>query len=208
MLVLKDGTRVPGATTILKLLDKSFLIKWANKLGKQNIDVEDYVQHSAKSGELIHKIIESHLTKTPLDISEYSDEELSVAEQAFNRYLSWEEQHTLEEVEIEKELVSEAYKFGGLLDIYCKLDGEYTVIDLKTSKSIGSEQLLQVSSYEQLLRENNLKVDKMMIINVGKLADSKLQIEELSTQDSSKYFKMFKALVDVYYAKKELDWKG
>lgn len=204
-LKLKDGTVVPGATTILKLLDKPFLVKWANKLGKQGIDVETYVNATAKTGELVHKIIESHLTKTPVELNDYSEEEIRLAELAFDRYMSWESQHILEEVEIEKEVVSEIYRYGGFIDIYCKLDGEYTVIDIKTSKLISDEQYLQISSYEQLLRENNYKVDKIMILNLGKLEDSVLQIGELSLGKASKYFKVFKTLVDVYYAKKELE---
>lgn len=72
---------------------------------------------------MIHNIIESHLLKQELDISQYTNEELELGDEAYLRYISWENEHTLEEIEVEKELVSETYKFGGILDIYCKLDG-------------------------------------------------------------------------------------
>ena len=204
---LSNGTPVPGSTTILKQLDKPFLVKWANKLGKEGKDVTEYVNNSAKLGTLIHSIVESHLLKQEIDVSNYTDDELTLAELAFGRYMAWENQHTIENVEVEKVLVSETYKYGGSIDIYCKLDGVYTVIDLKTSKSVSLDQEIQVSSYEQLVRENNLLVDRLLIVNLGKEATSKLNVVEIARDKSSKYFKLFKQLLDVYYTKKEIGWK-
>lgn len=206
-LKLSDGTPVPGSTTILKQLDKPFLVKWANKLGKEGKDVTEYVNNSAKLGTLIHSIVESHLLKQEIDVSNYTDDELTLAELAFGRYMAWENQHTIENVEVEKVLVSETYKYGGSIDIYCKLDGVYTVIDLKTSKSVSLDQEIQVSSYEQLVRENDLLVDRLLIVNLGKEATSKLNVVEITRNKSSKYFKLFKQLLDVYYTKKEIGWK-
>jgi len=206
MLRLKDGTIVPGATTIVGQLDKPFLISWANRLGKEGKDVEEYKKQKAKLGTLIHNIIQSHLLQRELDVSAYNDDELSCGDKAYFRYLEWEKQHTIEEVEVEKELVSELYKYGGYLDLYCKLDGKYTVIDIKTSKSISIDQEIQVSSYAQLLMENNLPIDNIMILNLGKEDNSKLQVKEISNGDMIKYFKMFTKLLDVYYTKKEIGW--
>ena len=206
MLRLKDGTIVPGATTIVGQLDKPFLVSWANRLGKEGKDVAEYTKQKAKLGTLIHTIIQSHLLQRELDVSTYTDDELSCGDKAYFRYLEWEKQHTIEEVEIEKELVSELYKYGGYLDLYCKLDGKYTVIDIKTSKSISIDQEIQVSSYAQLLLENNLPIDNIMILNLGKEDNSKLQVKEISKGDMTKYFKMFTKLLDVYYTRKEIGW--
>ena len=206
-LQLKDGAFVPGATTILKLLDKPFLVKWANKLGKEGKDCDEVRDQAAQMGTLIHEIIQSHLTKTEITIDEkYTDDDIANAEKAFARYMEWEANHTIENVEIEKELVSETYRYGGYLDVYCKVDGYWSIIDIKTSKKIGTEQAIQVSAYEQLVRENNLPVDRLYIVNVGKLDNSKLEVMEIARDKSSKYFKLFKQLVDVYYTKKEIGW--
>lgn len=206
MLRLKDGTIVPGATTIVGQLDKPFLVSWANRLGKEGKDVAEYTKQKAKLGTLIHTIIQSHLLRRELDVSAYTDDELSCGDKAYLRYLEWEKQHTIEEVEIEKELVSELYKYGGYLDLYCKLDGKYTVIDIKTSKTISIDQEIQVSSYAQLLMENNLPIDNIMILNLGKEDNSKLQVKEINKGDMTKYFKMFTKLLDVYYTRKEIGW--
>ena len=102
-LQLKNGTYVPGSTTILGLLDKPFLVPWANKLGKQQIDVQEYVDQAAKQGELIHLILDSHIMKEEIDLDKYSDEEIRIGEEAFNRYMEWERNHTIEFPEVEKE---------------------------------------------------------------------------------------------------------
>ena len=207
-LKLKDGTRVPGATTIAGLLDKPFLVKWANKLGKQGIDVTEYVDNEAKKGTLIHMIIESHNTKQPVDLSEYSDEEINMASQVFyGHYMKWEELHKVEPIFSEYSMVSEEYKFGGIVDFYAILDGVYTVIDFKTSKSISNEHLLQVSSYVQLLKENGYQVDQLLILDVKKSIDTPLEEKYLTVEETLPYWEMFKHLIDVSWIKKKLKWE-
>ena len=207
-LKLKDGTRVPGATTIAGLLDKPFLIKWANKLGKQGIDVKEYVDNEARKGTLIHTIIESHNTKEPVDLANYTDEEIDNASKIFyQHYMGCENQHQVEPIFSEHSLVSEQYKFGGIIDFYAKLDGVYTVIDFKTSKSINNEHLLQVSSYVQLLKENGYQVDQLLILDVKKTLDTPLEEKYLTVDETSSYWEMFKHLIDVYWIKKELKWE-
>ena len=107
----------------------------------------------------------------------------------------------------EKDLVSEQYKFGGIIDFYAILDGKYTVIDFKTSKSISNEHLLQVSSYVQLLKENGYQVDRLLILDVKKDINLKLEEKYLTIEETESYWKLFKYLIDVYYAKKELNWE-
>lgn len=207
-LQLRSGKYVPGATTIVGQLDKPFLVTWANELGFARIDYKEFVDKKAKLGSLIHDIIQSHLLHTEIEIPPtITDDELALAEAAFYRYLEWEKDHTISDVEVEKGLVSETYQYGGYLDIYCKVDGVWTIIDIKTSSSINLEQQIQVSSYEQLVRENNLPVDCLLIINTGKDPSSELEIMEIARDRASKYFKLFKALVDVYYIKKEVEKK-
>lgn len=207
-LLLNDGTQVPGATTISGLLDKPFLVKWANKLGKQQIDVEQYVNRQKDIGKLIHSIVESHVTKTPVDLESYDDEDIKLGESVFFRnYMKWENEHTLELLDVEKTLVSHIYKFGGILDMYCILDGKHTVVDFKTSKSINLEQLLQVSSYVELLRENGLQVDQAVILDVYKEPKDSYLEKTMSVVDTFKYWELFEKLIDVYYLLKEIEKK-
>lgn len=104
-------------------------------------------------------------------------------------------------------MISEVHKYGGYLDLYCKVDGKYTVIDIKTSKSIGLEQKIQVSSYVQLLQENNLPIDRYIILNTGKQVGSQLQTYELNDGEIIKYLRVFNKLLELYYVRKEIGWE-
>lgn len=206
-LKLKDGTIVPGATTVVGLLDKSFLVKWANKLGLQGIEYQKYVDESARKGKLIHSILESHNAKHPVDLSEYTEDEINYLALVFRQhYLKWEQQHQLEPIFCEGSLVSEKYKFGGIIDMYCKLDGLYTVVDYKTSSSISKEHILQVSSYVELLKENNYPVDQLLILNIKKTMNDDLEVKYVNLEEASSYWEIFKHLLSIYWLKKDMKW--
>ena len=205
-LLLNDGTQVPGATTISGLLDKPFLVKWANKLGKQQIDVEEYTNHAKKLGQLIHTIVESHVLHKEVELDEYTDEEIDLCGKVFySNYMKWEKEHKLEVIQVEMPLVSHIFKYGGIIDMYCKLDGEYTVVDFKTSKQISLEQILQVSSYVQLLRENNYPIDKLVILSLYKEPKDSYIVKTLDAVETHKYWELFEKLIDVYYLKKKFE---
>ena len=203
---LKDETLVPGATTVTGLLNKPALVKWANNLGLQGIDSTKYVDKAASIGTLIHALVEAHITGKQADLTEYSPLEVEMAQNGFNKYLDWEKQHKIEPIFNEKSFVSEKYKYGGTLDFYCKVDGKYTLVDFKSGKGIFNEYFLQVSSYANLLKENKHKVEQIMILNIGRNEAELFQHREIQPTTFKKYFDMFKALLKVYYIKKDLEW--
>lgn len=204
---LAGGTLVPGATTISGLLNKPALVKWANNLGLQGIDSTKYVDKAANVGTLIHALVEGHITGKTVDTSDFTALEIELAQNGFYKYLDWEKQHKVEPIFNEKQFVSEKYRYGGTLDFYCKVDGKYTLVDFKSGKGIFNEHFLQVSGYANLLKENKYRVDQIMILNIGRNEDEPFQHREIPPTTYKKYFDMFKALVKVYYIKKELEWR-
>lgn len=207
---LKDGTKVPGATTVLGLLNKPYLIPWANKLGKEGIDVTKYVNESAKQGTLIHSILESYVGKREVDLSAYEDKDIDNAEYLFfNKFLPWAKEVNFKPIFSEKEFVSEENKFGGIIDAYGEIDGKKVLIDFKTSKQIYEEHLIQLVAYWKLLEENGIVVDKAIIVNL------KREKQEIEFKDIDKksikfepYWNLFKALINVYYANKVVERLG
>ena len=206
---LKDGTKVPGSTTIVGLLDKPYLVKWANKLGKQGIDVTLYVENTAKIGTLIHSLIEAVINRTPIEKpADCSDEDFEIAKQIVQKnFMPWYTTYQVEPIQTEMSVVSEEYKYGGYIDFYCKCNGQYVIVDFKTSKEITEEQILQVSSYAQLFKENNLAVEKIIILNVKKDITQDLELLELPVTDIENYWELFMCFLNVYYAKKKLKQK-
>lgn len=203
---LADGTLVPGSTTVCGVLNKPALVIWANRLGLEGIDSTKYTDKAANIGTLIHEMVEKHITGGEVDYSDYTEFEKKMAVNGYNKYLEWEKGHKIEPIFNEKKFVSEKHRYGGTLDFYCKLDGKYTLIDFKSGKGIYNEHFLQVSSYANLLLENKHKVEQILILNIGRNEEEPFKHETIGRKIISKYFKMFKDCLRVYYDKKELGW--
>lgn len=200
-----DGKQVPGATTITGLLNKPFLITWANRLGLEGIDSSKYTDEAAKIGTLAHAMIQSHLTAEELDMSDFSPAQVDQAENAILSFFEWKKKHTIEPVYCEKAFVSDVMRYGGTIDCYCILDGKPTLLDFKTGKAIYDEYFVQLAAYKNLLEEAKLPVEEVRILRVGRSEDE--GFEERSVPNTEPYFDIFKNLLNIYYLKKELGWK-
>lgn len=156
---LKDGTRVKGCTTYLGVLDKSrYLVPWANRLGLQGIDSSKHRDVMAETGTLLHAMVEADIGGYELDTDEFSRDQISSAENAFIKYLEWREQHTLDPIGTELQMVSEKYRYGGTADLVCRLDGNPLLVDIKTAKAIYDENSIQLAALRQLLHENGYEI--------------------------------------------------
>lgn len=179
---LADGTRVPGVTTVLNILAKPALINWANRMGLQGIDTTKYVDAAANAGTCCHAMIEAHLKGETFDGSSFDPATIDIAENGYLKYLDWEGQHTLSNIHSEMQLVSEAYKYGGTIDLYCTLDGVPTLVDFKTNQSgIYDEMMHQVAGgYRVLLGEHGMPVKQVLIIRVGKTENMDMETRFIS----------------------------
>jgi len=177
---LKDGTRVPGVTTITGELgwNKRVLINWANRIGLDGIEASKYTDDKADIGTLAHKFITDTLQGKKTNTDDYSKNQIERAENSVISFNSWIKDHRLEPQVIEMPLVSEKFKFGGTPDIYGLVDGIYTLIDLKTGKGIYDEHLIQTAGYSILLEEHGHKVEKIIILNIPRAASEKFAVED------------------------------
>ena len=200
-----DGKRVPGATTITGLLNKPHLVKWANNLGLEGIDSSKYTDEAAAVGTLAHAMVQAHLQGEELDTSMFSPVQVDLAQNAVLSYLEWESRHKIEPLICEVPMVSETMRFGGTVDCYCLLDGVPTLLDFKTGKAVYEEYFVQTAAYKELLIENGFKVERVQILRIGR--DETEGFEERAITDTTKYFRIFRNLLDVYYIKKELGWR-
>lgn len=203
---LSDGkTIVPGATTITGLLNKPYLVKWANNLGLEGIDSSTYTDEAAKIGTLAHAMIQADLQDEEIDAAQYSPIQISLAENAVLSFFEWKKRHDIQPIHCEVPFTSDKMRYGGTIDCYCLLDGKPTLLDFKTGKAIYEEYFVQLAAYAELLRENGLPVEETRILRVGR--DETEGFEERSVSDTRKWFSIFQNLLNVYYLKKELGWK-
>lgn len=115
---LANGTRVPGVTTVLNVLAKPQLVKWANNLGLQGIDSSKYVDELAQIGTLAHYLIMCDLTGQSPNVREYSQEQQDRAAQSIASWMAWRRVHTIEPILTETPLISERYGYGGSQLVY------------------------------------------------------------------------------------------
>ena len=199
---LADGKRVPGVTTITGIMAKPALIPWANKLGLEGIEVGKYVDDLADIGTLSHKMVEDHIAKRETDFSDYSENQKGQSENAVLKFYGWEDENEVEYLESEMVMISEKYRYGGTCDIYCKLNGKLTLLDLKTGRAIYDEAYTQVAAYRNLLLEHDRKVEDVRILRIGR--DEGEGFDDICVPKIDKHWERFLACLSVYELNKEL----
>lgn len=200
-----DGKVVPGATTITGLLNKPYLVKWANDLGLEGIDSSTYTDEAAKVGTLAHAMVQADLQGTEIDRAQYSPIQIDLAENAVLSWFEWKKHHSIEPIFCEVPFVSDLARYGGTVDCYCRLDGRPTLLDFKTGKAIYPEYFVQLAAYAELLREAGHPVEECRILRIGR--DETEGFEERSVADARKWSEIFYHLLQVYYLKKDVGWK-
>jgi hypothetical protein len=197
--------RVPGVTTVGGVLNKPALVPWANRIGLQGIEVGKYVDALAGVGTLSHKRVECEFTGETVDTSEYSQKDIDLSDNAMISFYDWQKRHTITEVKNELILVSEMYGYGGTIDIYCVLDGERTLLDIKTGKAIYPDMRMQVSAYAILLNENGYPVDEVRILRIGR--EENEGFDDSIVRKVYDYFEIFKHCLEIYKMKRNLNWR-
>jgi hypothetical protein len=201
-----DGTRVPGVTTVLNVIAKPALIKWANNLGLQGIDSTKYVDALADVGTLAHAMILADLRgEDPAACgAEHNKTTIDLAENCFCSYLSWRKGKTICPEMIEKPLVSEVFRYGGRSDFYGDVDGIRTLMDFKTGKGIWPEHWYQLSAYSVLIAERGDPLpQKYVVLNIPRAETEAFDIKERSGLKVE--WEIFKSALNIYRLQKELE---
>ena len=198
------GVRFPGVTTIVGILAKPALIKWANNLGLKGIDSTKYVDDKADIGTLGHAMITNQLQDEGTDTSDYSQQQIGQAENCALSYFKWEEEHKIDPIIIEEPMVSEEHCIGGTMDIYAEVDGVKELIDLKTGNGIWPEHHIQVAAYKAILEENGHKVERVRILNIPRSETENFQQVVLSEAVLNLNWEIFYHLLRIYQIRKEL----
>jgi len=201
---LADNTIVPGSTTVTGILglNTHILVRWANRLGLEGKDSTKFRDDKAEIGSLAHLIITEKLQGREADTSDYSKNQIDRAENSALSYYEWEKGKKIEPILIEKQLISEKYRYGGALDLYGKVDGIYELNDLKSGSGIYIEHRIQVASYHQLLIENGYKVDRVRILNIPRAESESFKEELVGHLDI--YWQMFLSALSIYYLLKKV----
>lgn len=156
----KEGKRIPGTTTIISSnlgWNTQGLMHWA---WEQGINGDDYKQARDKAadiGTIGHALIEADLKggryTDYVDLRGVTQDMLDKAMNTFKAWEQWKNLFSFELISSEESLVSEKYQYGGTIDI-ATIQGENSILDIKTSNSIYPDHKIQLAAYGNLWNEN------------------------------------------------------
>ena len=201
-----DGIEYPSVTTILNVVAKPFLIKWANGLGKQGIDSEEYVKNSANIGTLTHLLIENYINNNDTDantLNTYNKKQVDLAKKLFENFRGWYSKQERKPIFTELSMVSERLGFGGTCDFVFEDNGNFCLVDFKTTTHIQREYFIQLLAYSLLLKEKKgIIVDTLSIL---RLTEEGYEYQEMNIKEAKdKYLEYFMTCKTLYEIKKKL----
>lgn len=156
----------PSVTEVLKVIEKPYIENWRRRVGRE--DADKVLLEASVFGTRLHAaaVVVAKGHHDGFCTTYEVDPELVPWVEAVQRFL---DQHVSEVLGTEVELVSPTLKFGGTVDLYCRLkDGTYAVVDYKTTAQLTREHGLQLAAYGLLCRKNDLKVNKRFAVRIKK----------------------------------------
>ena len=200
---LADGSYAPGGTTVLGLRAKPQLVLWANRLGLQGIDSTKYRDEMADVGTLAHAMILAHLQGKLPDTSDYSQNQVDLAENCFLSYLAWERGRKIEPLRVEEHIVSEEWRCGGTSDFYGLVDGRLTIMDYKTG-GIYPESEWQIAAYAHLLAACGERMPVQgIVLSVPRAETEVFQEVTVAPWGLDRGWEIFKHLLAIYWLERD-----
>lgn len=161
------GSQIPGVTTVIANLgwNTRALMHWAWKQGMEGLDYKAEKDIAANIGTAAMKMIEIEVTMGQLvdeDIERlvqlYTKEVVEKALTAYESWQRWCASHEFTVLAAEESLVSEEFQCGGTLDLrlaftIAKVHGRLSVVDVKVTKDIYPEHIIQVATYAAMRNE-------------------------------------------------------
>ena len=147
-----NGFWYPRVTSICGIISKPGLENWIASHGsvyamkKRRKEITEW-------GNAVHEKVEKILLgKMPI-----IDDQI---EPSINAFLRWLKKHKVDIDGVEQRVVSKKHSYSGTLDLVGKIDNDFGIIDIKTSKKIWDAHFLQTAAYFQAYNERSIKKAK------------------------------------------------
>jgi len=158
-----------------------------------------FVKKAGEIGEQAHKWAEAYVKGE--DPQMPKDPKVLNAVTAF---LKWVKGTNVKFIKTEAMVYSKKHKYAGLLDLEAKIDGQYAIVDYKTSKGVYNEMRYQRAAYQAAREEESgRKYGDGYIIRFGK-EDGEFEAVRIPAKDQKKDFKAFLSALNLKVREKEL----
>ncbi len=197
---LSSGRIVPSVTTIIDSQlgwNKRILMAWSRREALSGVDPQELLEAAGDIGTEVHTLIESHVKGKELPV--VSTEALT----AFDAFLKWDKQNSLEYVHSELRLVNEEHEYGGTTDIIARSRESLWLIDPKSSKGIYPEFYLQVAAYKYAFEADYEKIGEVHLLHLSK-DDGSFADHFISERKLSLAWEAFLHCRQLYKIQKEL----
>jgi hypothetical protein len=224
-----DGVRVPSVTTILSLLDKPALKRWASNMAIEAVEAlaaqrpitgEDCLEwrrsppfevrreKAADAGTYAHAIVAASLKGEPFPDAPLlmPQEDRERAADCAGRVVRWLDEKGVKVLSVEQALTCPVKRFGGTHDLVCERAGITYIADLKTGKGAYDEVLPQLGAYRHLVATQTAHKPTHGLLLHAPL-DGPLMVRVVSQGALSDAEQMFFGLREVYDARKRLSLK-
>lgn len=199
---------VPSVTELIAMINKPFLITWANSLGFKGISYKEESEKSTSVGTLAHRLNEIYITTNGSNIAVAEELKASqidydlkmLALQSFKNFKKWYDlnKENIKPVHNEYTVIGE--KYAGTIDFICEFNNKLTIIDFKTSKKISPDYFIQLMGYYQLCLSKGIKIEKVGILRQDKFSDEYEYMEyDVKRLKALGYLMLFNTLLDLYY---------
>lgn len=163
---------VPSVTEVVSVADRRDFSKWIQRIGKAEAN---RVSDNAKVlGTKVHAAAQSVALAGGGHV--YLLDEIQPYGDAVRDFLGeWVD----EVIHTELSLTSERLRFGGTLDLYCRLkDQSYAVVDYKVVSQLSRDHGLQLCAYALLLREHGYPINKRIAVRLRKDQPGRYSVRE------------------------------
>jgi hypothetical protein len=148
-----NGERIPGVTTILgRFKNAGPLMHWAWECGVSGKDYRQVRDEAASIGTVAHAMVESYIHGEEFDLAAVPSEIITPAQRSFSAFLEWAESHKFQVTDVEIQMISPTYRYGGTID-GCLISSKRVIFDVKTSNAVYPEMLCQLAAYRYLWNE-------------------------------------------------------
>lgn len=183
-----EGEYAPSVTTILDSIAKPALVPWAANEGAkffishahEDMKIEDMAKgirgaYRTSSGSALNIGMEVHKWCEEAILWKLGKGEApqsltrTESKNAINAFREWTKANDVEWLTVEEKVYHRGHKFAGTVDATAVVNGEYCVIDFKTSGAIYSAYHLQCAAYAKAIEDMRGKeVEKAYVLRFDK----------------------------------------
>lgn len=140
---------------------------------------EHILKNKATYGSKIHEAIEKFESEGIIEKLDY------IQEASFNQYLRLKKEHNIEVID-QEQIIHYKDIYAGRYDMSCKVNGEYSLIDIKTTAELDLEYCKYQLNLYRFAHKDKKKIKKLYIIWLAKRDIGKLVEVEIMSDNEVK----------------------